>query len=169
MHYQARTHTLPAAILYRPLVTKSAFVLELPNKWVLVSNVSAAYWNGIVCLCLCVCVCVCVCVFVCAQPSFVVTQVLQSVASERDEVSSTNQKCPSVVLHLSFWSAQQPDFVKVMVLGVAHSPAVSVSLIFNVHSTTRQNRDTEQMKNIIQTCLGVLPLALLVMEFLLVS
>lgn len=89
-------------------------------------------------------------VCLCVQQSFVVTLELQSVVSEREEVSSTNQKCPSAVLHLSFWSAQRPDFVKVMVPGVAHSHAVSVCLIIYVHLMTRENREAIiKMLNII--------------------
>ncbi len=76
------------------------------------------------------------------------TRVLQSVVSERDEVSSTNQRCPSVVLHLSFWSAQRPDFVKVMVPGVAPNHAVLVSLIMYIHVMTRENMESiMKMKN----------------------
>lgn len=83
---------------------------------VLVNIVSTVYSNRNVYGCVCVCV----------QPSFAVTQVLQSVVSERDEVSSINQKCPSPALHLLFWSARQPGFVKVTVTGVGRSHAVSV-------------------------------------------
>lgn len=90
------------------------------------------------------------CVLVCVQPSFVVTQVLQQVVSERDEVSSTNRKCPSAAYHLSFWSAQRQDFVKVMVPGAARSHAVSVSLIIRVCLMTIENKEAIiQMKNII--------------------
>lgn len=81
------------------------------------------------------------CVYLCVQPSFAVTLELQLVVSERDEVSSTNQKCPSAVRHLSFWLAQRPDFVKVMVPGAARSHAVSVSLFIYVHLMTRENRE----------------------------
>lgn len=88
----------------------------------------------------------CVCLYV--QQSFVATLELQSVVSGRDEVSSTNQRCPSAVFPLSFWLARRPDFVKVMVPGVARSHAVSVSLIIYVQLMTRRNREAiPQMKN----------------------
>lgn len=122
---------------------KSAFVLELPKKYI--SACQQYTEMGL-------------CVFVCVQPSFAVTPVLQSVVSERGEVSSTNQKSPSVVLHLSSWSAQQPDFVKATVPGAARSLAVSVIWIIYVHFMTRQSREAIiQMKLIIQIFLGVLP------------
>lgn len=123
--HQAHTHTV--IIVYQPLVTIGSKIYICP--WVCLSAITAPYTEMGLRVCLCV------------QQSFVVTLELQSVVSEREEVSSTNQKCPSAVLHLSFWSAQRPDFVKVMVPGVAHSHAVSVSLIIYVHLMSRENRE----------------------------
>lgn len=104
------------------------------------------------------------CVSLCVQPSFAVTLELQLVVSERDEVSSTNQKCPSAVLHLSFWSAQRPDFVKAMAPGVARSRAVLVSLIIYAHLMTSENREAFiQIKSIVHAYIQ------LIMQFLSVS
>lgn len=119
------THVLPVIILYPPLVTIGWKVFLCP--WVRLS----LKWD-------------CVCV----QPSFAGTPVPQLVVSERDEVSSTSQKCPSLVPHLSYWSAQRPDFVKVMVPGAARSHAALVSLIICVHnSNSLQNSDLKSQNN----------------------
>lgn len=69
-------------------------------------------------------------VSLCLQPSFVVTPVLQSVVSERDEVSSISQKCPTAAPRLSCWLAVLPDSVKVMAPGVERSLAVSVGHVY---------------------------------------
>lgn len=127
--YAAHVHlTQPSACCLLLFLIKHQLQLEAkikscpwdtPRMEVLVNIVSTALYTQIGLY-------MAACVFGCVQPSFAVTQVLQSVVSERDEVSSINQRCPSHALHLLFWSARQPGFVKVTVTGVGHSHAVSV-------------------------------------------